>query len=94
MMGYRKREREPSRPASGGEITDHYGPQESVSVPEPAELKGTACATCGGTNCKLRADNALPHAVMTLLQGAAPRGDDAAARRCCPTQRWRRYTRH
>ena len=29
----------------------HYGPQESESVPEPAELKGTACATCCGTKC-------------------------------------------
>ena len=29
----------------------HYGPQESESVPEPAELKDTARATCGGTNC-------------------------------------------
>ena len=29
----------------------HYGPEESESVPEPTELKDTARATCGGTNC-------------------------------------------
>ena len=57
-----KRPREPYVPADGGggggnwrETTDHYGPQTSVAVPE-SESKHTVCGTCGGIECRLRAD--------------------------------------
>ena len=73
-------DKEPHKPAVGGggggggnwreTIDHHYGPQEPVSVPEPSEPKHTACATCGGIDCKLRVDkkNGIKHSPCRTIR--------------------------